>query len=237
VRGGARNPGRHSSGANHAHILSYYFDMNRHIILFLLFASPACAAEYPARVVGIAVGDTLTVLAAGRTQLKIRLSGIDAPESGQDFGTRAKQAASSMAFGKTVTLIERDTDRYGRTVAEIILPDGRSMNREMVGQGMAWWYRKYAPGDKVLAQLEAEARRQRRGLWNQSAPMPPWNWRMNPQTTAGVVANRRSHLYHLSSCSTSARVKVENRVSFGTAAAAEAAGYRKAGDCQSSPAR
>ena len=111
--------------------------MNRHIILFLLFASPACAAEFPARVVGIAGGDTLTVLTAGRTQLKIRLSGIDAPESGQDFGTRAKQAASSMAIGKTVTVIERDTDRYGRTLAEIILPDGRSMNREMVGQGMA----------------------------------------------------------------------------------------------------
>jgi micrococcal nuclease len=141
-----------------------------------------------------------------------------------------------MAFGRTVTVIERDTDRYGRTVAEIILPDGRSMNREMVGQGMAWWYRKYAPGEKVLAQLEAEARRQRRGLWNQSAPMPPWNWRKNLRTSAGVVANRRSQLYHLSSCATSARVKEEYRMSFETAAA-EAAGFRKAGDCHAARAR
>jgi micrococcal nuclease len=101
--------------------------MMRHLFVFLMFVSHAYAAEYPARVVGITDGDTLTVLTAKKTQVKIRLAGIDAPESGQDFGTRAKQAASSLAFGKAVTIIERDTDRYGRTVAEVILPGGRSL--------------------------------------------------------------------------------------------------------------
>ena len=95
---------------------------------------------YSARVVGISDGDTITVLTADKTQHRIRLWGIDAPETGQDFGSRAKQAASGLAFGKTVKILPRDTDRYGRTVAEVILPDGRSMNREMVRQGMAWWY-------------------------------------------------------------------------------------------------
>jgi endonuclease YncB( thermonuclease family) len=60
----------------------------------------------------------------------------------EDFGTRAKQLASSLAFGKTVTARVHSTDRYGRTVAEVVLPDGRSLNREVVREGMAWWYHK-----------------------------------------------------------------------------------------------
>ncbi len=133
-------------------------------LVFLLLVNSAAAAEYPAPVVGITDGDTLTGLTAQKTQIKIRLAGIDAPESGQDFGTRAKQAASELAFGKIVTVSERDKDRYGRTVAEVWLPDGKSLNREMVRNGMAWWYRKYAADDQVLARLEGEARQAKRGL-------------------------------------------------------------------------
>jgi micrococcal nuclease len=70
-----------------------------------------------------------------------------------------------LAFGKTVRIVPRDTDRYGRTVAEVILPDGRSLNREMVREGLAWWYREYTPHDAELARLEAKARAARRGLW------------------------------------------------------------------------
>ena len=207
--------------------------MIRQILLFLLLVSHAHAAEYPAKVVGITDGDTLTVLTTKKTQVKIRLAGIDAPESGQDFGTRAKQAASSLAFGKAVTIIERDVDRYGRIVAEVILPDGRSLNRELVGEGAAWWYRKYATADKVLAQLEAAARQDRRGLWSQSAPVPPWEWRKGggPSPATGVIANRRSHIYQRPHCPAAGRLKEDNRVMFVTPTAAEAAGYRRAGDC------
>src|SRR5215813_14243925 len=119
-------------------------------LLLLVLAFPASAGDYSARVVGIADGDTLTVLTADKTQHRIRLWGIDAPETGQDFGSRAKQAASELAFGKQVTIRARDSDRYGRTVAEVILPDGRSLNHEMVRQGMAWRYRRYAPQDADL---------------------------------------------------------------------------------------
>jgi endonuclease YncB( thermonuclease family) len=142
-------------------------------LLVLLAACPACGSDYAARVVGISDGDTITVLTPDKAQHRIRLHGIDAPEAGQDFGGRAKQAASALAFGKTVTIKTRDTDRYGRTVAEVILPDGRSLNREMVRQGMAWRYRKYAPADTELARLESEAKAARRGLWSQPNPVPP----------------------------------------------------------------
>jgi hypothetical protein len=81
--------------------------MRRSLTLVLLFlASPASAADYSARVVGISDGDTITVLVAGDRQVKIRLHGIDAPETGQPFGSRAKQAASALAFGKTITILE-----------------------------------------------------------------------------------------------------------------------------------
>jgi endonuclease YncB( thermonuclease family) len=87
------------------------------ILLVLLTACPTRGSAYSARVVGISDGDTLTVL-RDRTQVRTRLHGIDVPETGQDFGSRAKQAASKLAFGQTVTIRVRDTDRYGRTVAD-----------------------------------------------------------------------------------------------------------------------
>jgi len=174
------------------------------------------------------------VLKADLTQVKIRLAGIDAPETGQDFGSRAKQAASEMAFGKLVTILPRDTDRYGRTVAEVILPDGRSLGQELLRQGLAWRYVRYAPNDKELAGLVAEARAAHRGLWSQPNPIPPWDWRHGKgvPVTAEVIGNRRSHVYHAPHCRGAAALKGENRVAFRTAAEAEAAGFRRAGDCR-----
>jgi micrococcal nuclease len=99
---------------------------------------------------------------------------------------------------------------------------------------MAWWYRKYAPNDNVLARLEAQARQEKRGLWSQPAPVPPWDWRKGQgrATAAGVIGNRRSHVYHLAHCSAPVQMKEANRVTFATAADAQAAGYRLAGDCR-----
>jgi endonuclease YncB( thermonuclease family) len=209
--------------------------MTRAIWLSLLIAvTPvsACAADFPAKVIGISDGDTLTVLKNGREQVRIRLHGIDAPESAQDYGSRAKQSASDLAFGKDMTVRPRGTDRYGRTVADLILPDGTLLNQELVRLGMAWWYRQHAPDDRELARLEGEARGARRGLWSQPQPIPPWEWRNGPAAPAeGVVGNRRSHLYHSPHCRGVAVMKPENRITFKTAREAQAAGYKKAGDC------
>ncbi len=109
---------------------------------------------------------------------RIRLHGIDCPEKRQAFGNRAKQFTSTLVFGNTVTVQVMDRDRYGRTVGEVLLPDGRSLNRELVKAGFAWWYWRYAPDDETLAQLEREARRTKRGLWADPNPIPPWQWRM-----------------------------------------------------------
>lgn len=207
----------------------------RRLLLYLLLITTisACEADASARVIGISDGDSIVILTADKTQHRIRLWGIDAPETGQEFGSRAKQTASGLAFGKTVKILPRDKDRYGRTVAEVILPDGRSMNREMVRQGMAWWYRQFAPHDAELAGLEAAAKAALLGLWGQPNPVPPWDCRRGegvPQT-AGVVGNRRSWLFHMPSCRGAAIMSKQNRVEFGNAAEAEKAGYRPAQDC------
>jgi len=95
----------------------------------------------------------------------------------QAFGTRAKQAASELVYGKEVTLQTHGHDKYTRTLADVLLPDGMNLNQELVKQGWCWWYRKYAPGDTVLEGLDKEAREARTGLWADPQPVPPREWR------------------------------------------------------------
>ena len=108
---------------------------------------------------------------------RIRLHGIDCPEKRQAFGKRAKQLTSNLVFGKTVTVQVVDHDRYGRTVGVVLLPDGRSLNHELVRAGLAWMYRRYT-NDRSLSDLEEEARVARRGLWADPHAVPPWEWRI-----------------------------------------------------------
>jgi endonuclease YncB( thermonuclease family) len=131
---------------------------------------------FSGRVVSIADGDTITVL-RGREQIRVRLHGIDCPERQQAFGTRARQFTGELAAGKTVTVRVTDTDRHGRTVGEVILPDGRNLNHELVKAGLACWYRKYAPGDRVPETLEEEARKEALRLRSEATPVPPLVWR------------------------------------------------------------
>ena len=107
------------------------------------------------------------------------------------------------------------------------------MNCELVREGMAWHFVRYAPHDRELARLEAQARKERVGLWSQPNPVPPWSWRKGegvPQAV-GVVGNRRSHVYHKASCRGATAMSERNRVTFASEAEAEKAKYRKAGDC------
>jgi endonuclease YncB( thermonuclease family) len=105
---------------------------------------------------------------------------VDAPEKAQPFGTTSRTCLGNLAYGCTVWVNVRDTDRYGRTVADVRLGpslDSRHLNAEQVKRGMAWWYRKYAPRDTTLQRLEQEARTAKRGLWAEAKPTPPWEWR------------------------------------------------------------
>lgn len=146
------------------------------IILSLLLCRPIWAEEFTGRVIKVVDGDTIQVL-HDYTPVKIRLAGIDCPEKSQAFGNQAKNFAAEQCFGKQVTVNDRGHDRYGRTIGEVILPDGNDLNHKLVQNGLAWWYRQYAPRDTELAQLEMQAREQQRGLWADRNPMPPWDFR------------------------------------------------------------
>lgn len=145
----------------------------RKIIVFLLLTLSAFA--FTGKVVKVADGDTITVLVDNK-MIKVRLDGIDCPEKGQPWGKAARNFTCIFAFNEIVTVEEQGTDKYGRTLGIVILSDKTNLNQELLSAGLAWWYWKYSD-DKYLGELEQEARENQQGLWRDSNPVPPWEWR------------------------------------------------------------
>ena len=153
----------------------------RFIALLLCAAASTAAADLPCKVVGVSDGDTITALCQGNEQVKVRLAEIDAPEKAQPFGTKSKQSLSGLCFGKQARISPLGRDRYGRTIGRIycFTPGVKTeiyANAEQVRRGLAWVYDRYVT-DPDLYPLQDAARAERRGLWADSAPMPPWEWR------------------------------------------------------------
>ena len=151
------------------------------VAAFCSIVGTAQADTLSGRVVAVHDGDTITVLDANRTQHKIRLTGIDAPELGQAFGNPSKQNLSKWVYNRQVIVDWNKRDRYGRTVG-VVLVDGHDVNLEQIRAGLAWWYRQYAKeqtlDDRQLYELaENEARAAKRGLWADPNPVPPWEFR------------------------------------------------------------
>jgi endonuclease YncB( thermonuclease family) len=143
--------------------------------------APAGRQTLTGRVVSVADGDTVTVLDSNDTQHRIRLEGIDAPESHQAFGEQSRQSLAEMVSGKEVKVNYQKTDQYGRLVGKILL-DGKDINLEQVSAGMAWHYKFYeneqTPEDRELyAKAEETARSVRRGLWQDPNPVEPYQFR------------------------------------------------------------
>ena len=147
----------------------------------LLLVDQAVADILHGRVVRIADGDTVTVLDATNRQWKIRLMGIDAPEKKQAFGQKSKAHLSDLVFNKQVDIEFNKKDRYGRTIGKILV-NGVDANLEQVKAGMAWHYKQYqreqTAEDRIAyAQAEQKARIEKRGLWIDPYPTPPWEYR------------------------------------------------------------
>jgi len=144
--------------------------------LLLLTALPAQAAT----VLSIGDGDTLRVVDSGR-QVTIRLACIDAAEMAQSpYGEQSRALLTSLApVGSNVTLKVVDTDRYGRTVAEI-LRGGQNVNLRMVRRGQAFAYRQYLSNCDPTAYLGAERGAEVDRLGVGSSPggiQRPWDFR------------------------------------------------------------
>lgn len=152
----------------------------------VLVLAPAVAAEaWTGRVVHVSDGDTIHVEPVqGGQRVKVRLYGIDCPEKNQPFGSLATAYVFDVALYKRVEVEAKDTDRYGRTVAVIVMPDGSYLQDGLVRNGFAWVYARYCRDKGLKARwsaLEKEAVEQRRGLWKEIGtkcpPVAPWQWR------------------------------------------------------------
>lgn len=152
------------------------------IALLLLWISCTInAATLQGKVVGVADGDTITVLDAHNKQHKIRLQGIDAPEKAQAFGQKSKQSLNQLVHSKQVTIDFQKKDKYGRTVGKVLL-NGSDICLEQIKLGMAWHYKQYASEQpkedrEIYAQAEVDARNQAIGLWKDKTVTPPWEYR------------------------------------------------------------
>jgi len=148
------------------------------ITIFLVFIA-ANALAWKGKVVKVADGDTVTVLTESNEQIRVRLYGIDSPESKQAFGTKAKKFTSEFCFGKIVDVDTIDKDRYGRHVGRVTV-DGNELNTSLVQNGFAWVYSQYCKDFLYCTKLQAleiQARSSGAGLWADKNPTPPWNFR------------------------------------------------------------
>ena len=156
-------------------------------LIALCLAAPPLSAEderYRGEVVGVADGDTITVLTTDFERIKVRLYGIDCPEKGQPYGVEAKDYLNSMVYGKTVDVRVLDVDRYSRYVGLVSL-EGADVNDLMVAGGYAWLYTQYCNDQTACAKFKAsedDARRRKKGLWGDSGAIPPWEWRRSKRS-------------------------------------------------------
>lgn len=188
------------------------------------------------RIVRVADGDTVTLLTSSKDQVRIRLAEIDAPESGQPFGSASKKSLSRMCASSNATVRVQDIDRYGRVVGRVYC-GGVDANAVQVQDGMAWVYDSYVR-DKDLYRLQQSARESNLGLWTDPKPVKPWEWRRGSRgdaagaTDGNVQGNRNSKIYHIPGCPSYGSMSKKNVQEFSSESAAQGAGYRKAGNCR-----
>ncbi len=219
-------------------------------LALIWLASTAFGADFQAKVIHVTDGDTITVLNDTNEQIKIRLNGIDCPEKAQAYGKKAKTFTKDLVAGEMVTIKAHETDRYGRTIGDVVVEDGRNLSQELVKACYAWWFFKYSD-DEQLGILEVQAKIAKVGLWADKNPLPPWIYRhrnelatLQPQRPSSsleppseslsslpVRGNRRSKKYHRSDCPSYDLIAKKNRVPFGSAQEARRAGYALAGNC------
>jgi len=153
--------------------------------IFLLSCQPQEEYILKGKIVKVADGDTVTLIAENKEKVRIRLLGIDAPEKGQDYGTKARQYLSDLCYGKYVTVQYAEKDQYDRILG-VVYVDGMNVNEEMVRQGLAWYYRHFVD-DPRLDSLEQLARTEKRNIWSRKNPISPFEFRKKKRNRVGLI--------------------------------------------------
>lgn len=156
--------------------------LNYIVIFTLLFSCSSFANNLVGKVTRVIDGDTIEVktlpekILVYEIPIRVRLINIDAPEKKQPFGRWSTNQLKALLAGQSVTVSYTQTDRYGRVLGRVVTANGTEANRQQVLKGAAWVYDKYNT-DNSLPALQQEAQTQKRGLWADSNPVPPWEWR------------------------------------------------------------
>jgi endonuclease YncB( thermonuclease family) len=151
---------------------------------------PRTETRLALKVVSFHDGDIFTGLNDANEQVKVRLDAVDAPELGQSFGQASQKALSHRIFGKTVTVITKKHDHYGRTIGHVPL-DHRDVNPELLEDGAVWHYNEY-DHNAHLARAEEEAKASKKGLWADANPIAPWEWRKTERGQRTATSYSRS---------------------------------------------
>lgn len=208
-------------------------------LLACLDAAPARLSNlvgrtFQARVVGVIDGDTLDVLKSDvKRSIRLRLDGIDAPESGEPFSRQAKNLTRVLSFDQQVTVIGKDVDRYGRLVARVLVGSS-DVSVSLVSSGLACHFLKYSD-DQNLAAAEARAKAAKLGFWAPDAQKPrcvamnKGPSAINALLADGFFGNTNSRVYHSATCKNAHCKNCTQQ--FSTRTAAEQAGFKPAKDC------
>jgi endonuclease YncB( thermonuclease family) len=157
-------------------------------IALWLPANPAGAGTVTGLCIAVPDGDTIVVRDARRRRIEVRLQGIDAPEKGQRFGSLARRNLTSLVYRKQVEVDWTKQDKYGRFVGRVYVGD-IDVNLSQADAGMAWVYREFLDelsvrDRKLFMDAERAAREEGRGLWRETKPTPPWEWRHRQERPA-----------------------------------------------------
>ncbi|GJL78780.1 MAG: hypothetical protein NPINA01_17690 [Nitrospinaceae bacterium] len=158
----------------------------------LVFATVSGAGTLKGKVVAVMSGDTLTLETSRGKLIKVRLKEVDTPELMQPFGRQARQFSMDLALAKAVRVEYEKADKYLRVIGDVVLPDGRVLNQELLRNGLAWQYRVHHPANEFLRELEYGAWKNKEGLWVEPSALPPWEFRR--ETFLPVPPENRSQM-------------------------------------------
>lgn len=209
--------------------------------------------KYTGKVVSVTDGDTIDVALDPKGLVQaVRLEGIDAPESAQSFGAQSTQHLSTLVSGKTVALECENERSYGRFICKVLLPNGEDVCLDQAKIGMAWHYKQYqdqqSTADReTYAAAECNAMKEKLGLWSDSHPVQPQDFRHGTSSpllydangcrrssepmSGAVIGNARSHIFEWSGCPYYSSISPDNQIPFPSPQVAEQAGYRPAHNC------
>ncbi|MGX6592583.1 thermonuclease family protein [Cetobacterium ceti] len=158
--------------------------MKKIFLLLMILLISTCTFALEGKVIKVADGDTITILDHHK-KVKVRFYGIDAPEKTQEYGMKSKDILDHLLYGKYVNIDVKDVEQYGRTVG-IVYYKHKNINVEMVKNGNAWWYKRYAKDNMELAAAEIYAKQEKKGLWEEKNPIAPWDYRKSKKDKVNI---------------------------------------------------